>query len=427
MFMWRFVFWSLFLLVKLPMFGHPILFYASELPNFRENVIHRSHLLAMGKVNGRWQQLKLQIEEMEDGAQVVRRPQNVFSSRQSLPQPWPDDPYEGRLHGFHRLTVDDRNLFSLSSRDQQWIKSRAPSAVCKSPSHLVDVFHVQSKTMKKDFVLINCKKPVSQFDDGRLNVSVQMAKNQIEGQNYVFFYENDRSLLPTSLAWGRQKSPLISRSEFVGQVRRLMLSFKIETKDLHYYPTSFERKPLSSTLEIASQIELPGLLNIAPSICCDVSFYEDALTFPVILSTPVPGRMFAPASGIFFGLNHTKGGRALLQSMQANLPSVEGRGEVRGAPHSGRITFENDQKTHVAVVSLGADARKGIHPGLGQPESFSKTNFPPVSSRGIFFDITKIKSRQVHFDIWVFFGEISEKAKLERLAQLGFRNAIRQL
>lgn len=421
---------SFCILAPKTLLAHPLLFYVKNLPQFQEGKIHRKNLVAMGRKNNRWEQIPLQIEEMEHGAQVVRTPQTIFSTRKSLPKPRRADPYSGYLHNMHRITIEDQGLQRIKTSQAQWLKKRALKSVCQASQGKPDLYWIQSKTLRKEFILIDCPKKVKEIKPRPIQVNVQMSKNRILGKNYAFHYENNESLLPTGLTWGENQKAniLIRREEFIGQVRKI-LDFEFTDQDVKYYPTSYEKKPLSSTLEVASEIKLGSILSVDPIICCDVSFYNEAITFPVILDTPVPGRIFSRPSGVFVGLQHKNGTKTFKQQSQFHLPHLKKQGFISSIAHKGFITFENETGSHVAVISLGGDLKEGIYPSYAENRIMNQIeDFPIVKSPlGVYYDITGLKSRQTNFEVWLFFGKTKERKKLERMAKFGQVNQIKKI
>lgn len=142
---------------------------------------------------------------------------------------------------------------------------------------------------------------------------------------------------------------MLTKSELKAFLKpKYLFNMKFKDDDLVSQITSLSRGPQGLNVEVAVALNILAM-KINTQICCDVSFYEDALYFPVVLDLPFSGDSFAKGSGLFLDFKQTKMQEFALNLSPDNLqmPAMQSsfnRARTLLLSGSGVRTKNNQQK-----------------------------------------------------------------------------------
>lgn len=387
-------------------FAFPVFVEAQKFSRFFG--VNRSHLIAISVSKDVKKRIPLQIDEVEDGAALVlRTPSEIRPLRESLAHPKKNDPFYGRLQSVHRLVLDDRD-FSVCEAECLPSVTEAAKVLCSNPiAHVL--FKVSLPSERKDAFIVDCgtsqkelpKRDSIAYDTKSLTVTTPHYAYQHVSEKNIFF----RSITPT-----QREKPIVSKSEVKALLKpKFLFNMKFKDDDLISQITSVTRGPQSLSFEVAMALNLLAM-KINNQICCDVSFYEDALYFPVVLDLPFSGSSFASGSGVFFGFETNQSEPVQTEFIPANSPD-----------DSDAIVIKQNQ--NLLVIGMRRSTSQGSNatrPKIVTGKDMAKAEFMPVKSdNGIFYDIKETQQGFHHFNVWLFFGAEQDKNKLVGYAQRG--------
>ncbi|MEN9824938.1 MAG: hypothetical protein RI953_683, partial [Pseudomonadota bacterium] len=209
-----------------------------------------------------------------------------------------------------------------------------------------------------------------------------------------------------------ESKPVLNGSELKAYLKpKYLFNMKFKDDDLVSQITSLSRGPQSLNMEVAVALNILAM-KINSQICCDVSFYEDALYFPVVLDLPFEGNSFAKGSGVFFGFQTEKDSGVKTEFLAAQSASDSDAILIQQGKKIIALGFRNPSQKNQTLV----------RPRVVSNQDMDAIKFMPVqSSSGIFYDIQNAKEGFQHFMVWMLFGDETEKSKLVEYAQRGAR------
>ncbi|NBO37070.1 hypothetical protein EBU99_00635 [bacterium] len=394
-------------------FAYPVILNSSQFATLLGTP--RNQLIALKMEASVAKRVALQIDEVEDDAALVLRyPYEVRKIRENLPHPQKNDPFAGRLQNVHRLVVDDRD-FSACTDDCQKNFLSSMKSVCESGA-ATPLIKISLADSQKSLFLANCPAPVSELP--ARNIKYDSATLKITTPSYEYSQRSDKNIFFNEIRVANQTRPLLSKSELKAYLKpKYLFNMKFKDDDLISQITSLSRGQQSLGVEIAVALNLLAM-KINTQICCDVSFYEDALYFPVVLDLPFSGNSFAKGSGLFFGFTTDTESNVQTEFIPA-----------KSADASDAILIKQDKN----LVALGMRNPNRKLPAVVRPKVVSAKEmedikFMPVQSRaGIYYDIQNAKEGFQHFMVWMLFGNEQDRAKLIDYAQNGPRIKIERI
>jgi hypothetical protein len=386
-------------------FCFPVILNSSHLAPLFGSV--RNQLIALKADESGPRRVALQIDEVEDDAALVlREPYEEFPLRKKLAHPGKNDPFAGRLKSVHRIVLDDRD-FGVCSAECKKKLNESVKTLCLNPRALITT-RVTLIDSNKELFLADCGLPMKPLSER--SISFNLKKKQISTPNYEYSFESEKNIFFKDIKVSPNSSAILSRSELKAFLKpKYLFNMKFRDDDLISQITSLSQGSQSLSLEVAMALNLLAM-KINNQICCDVSFYEDALYFPVVLDLPFSGNSFAKGSGVFFGFQSDDKAQVQTEFIPAKTPEA-----------SDAFVFRQDKN----IITLGMRNPNRKSAELVRPKIVSKKDllemaFMPVESlTGIFYDIQNAKEGFQHFNVWMFFGKEEEKAKLIDYAQNG--------
>jgi hypothetical protein len=394
-------------------FAYPVVLNSNQVSLLHGTV--RNQLIAIRADENSGKRIALQIDEVEDDAALVlREPYETRKLRTSLPHPKRTDPFSGRLHSVHRLVLDDRDFATCN---EACVKKLPESvkAVCGTPYASILLKVTLADTQKHAFIA-DCGMQMSVFPTREIKYDATNQK--ISTPHYEYSYQSDKNVFFNSIKSAKSATPILSNSELKAYLKpKYLFNMKFKDDDLVSQITSISKGSQSLSLEVAVALNILAM-KINNQICCDVSFFEDSLYFPVVLDLPFAGNSFAKGSGVFFGFQSDSQTKAQAEFVPAASPDT-----------SDAIVIQHQKE--LIVIGMRNPNRKStelVRPQVVSSQDMEKLKFMPVrSSTGIFYDIQNAKQGFQHFNVWMYFGTEQEKAKLIDYAQHGPRVSVESM
>lgn len=395
------------LAVASPALAFPVILNSSHLSPMFGSV--RNQLVAIKADEAGARRVALQIDEVEDDAALVlREPIEEFALRKKLAHPGKNDPFAGRLKSVHRIVLDDRDFATCSLECKKKL-NEAVKNICMNAGAVITAKITLSDSHRELF-LADCG--VQMKPSLERKIAFNANKRTISTPIYEYSYESEKNILFKSIKANQMQRPLLSKSELKAYLKpKYLFNMKFRDEDLISQITSISQGAQSLSLEVAMALNILAM-KINNQICCDVSFYEDALYFPVVLDLPFSGSSFAKGSGVFFGFQTDEKSQVQTEFIPAKSPDA-----------SDAFVFRHDK----TIITLGMRNPNRRNAELVRPKIVSKKEttemaFMPVDSpTGIFYDVQTAKEGFQHFNVWMFFGREDEKEKLIDYAQYGPR------
>ncbi|NBW80960.1 hypothetical protein EBR21_04320, partial [bacterium] len=393
------------LMPALPAAAYPVLLNSTQLGGIFGTT--RRNLIAVKSDGTSVQRIALQIDEVEDDAALVlRQPYEVRKIRNNLAHPQSNDPFQGRIQNVHRAVLDDRDFAPCNTDCQKKLNGQVKS-VCNSPSP-VTLLKITLEESQKNAFIVDCGTSANDFSPR--NIKYDPATRKVSTPKYDYIHESEKNIFFSEIRNKSETKPVLNGSELKAYLKpKYLFNMKFQDDDLVSQITSLSRGPQSLNMEVAIALNILAM-KINSQICCDVSFYEDALYFPVVLDLPFDGNSFAKGSGVFFGFQTEKDSGVKTEFLAA-----------QSATDSDAILIQQGKK----LITLGFrnPSQKNqtlVRPRVVTNQDMSAIKFMPVQSpSGIFYDIQNAKEGFQHFMVWMMFGDESERAKLVEYAQRG--------
>ena len=368
----------------------------------------RASLIAIAANKEIKTRIPLQIDEVEDGATLVlRNPYVVRDLRSSLAHPKKSDPFFGRLQSVHRMVLDDRD-FKTCDQDCHTSITSTAREICNSPLAQV-LLKVSLQRDQKTAFIVDCGiKPAVDLMTSTVNFDEK--KSTISTPKYEYTHLSDKNIFFKKIKLKGSESPILGQSEIKAYLKpKFLFNLKFQDDDLISQITSVSRSPHSLSLEVAMALNLLAM-KINNQICCDVSFYEYSLYFPVVLDLPFAGSSFAEGSGVFFGFQKEQGDQLKTEYIAAQSNDTS----------DAIIIEQNDSILVIGMRNSNSQRKNGARPIIVSQKDMKSMEFlPVVSKNGIFYDIQNTEKGFQHFNVWIFIGSSQDKEKLVEYAQKG--------
>lgn len=385
--------------------AYPVLLNSSQLSGIFGTA--RRNLIAVKSDGTSVQRVALQIDEVEDDAALVlRQPYEIRKIRNNLAHPQNTDPFQGRLQNVHRAVLDDRDFADCNSECLKKINTQVKTA-CNSPLAQT-VLKLTLEDGQRTAFIVDCGAPANEYSPR--NIKYDITNRKISTPKYDYVHESEKNIFFSEIRNRSEEKPVLTASELKAYLKpKYLFNMKFKDDDLVSQITSLSRGPQSLNIEVAVALNILAM-KINSQICCDVSFYEDALYFPVVLDLPFAGNSFAKGSGVFFGFQTENDSNTKTEFIAA-----------KSATDSDVILIQQGKK----LIALGfrQPTQKNqslVRPRIVSSQDMESIKFMPVQSpSGIFYDIQNAREGFQHFMVWMLFGDESERTKLVEYAQRG--------
>lgn len=396
---------TVFLLQSPSAQAYPVILSSSQLaPLFG---LTRNQLIAVRADETGVRRVALQIDEVEDGAALVlREPYEVRKIRSSLPHPRRTDPFSGRLQMVHQMVLDDRDFALCSSECAKKIQESL-KAICGNPLASI-VMRISFSDTQKSLFVADCGMQMGIHPPREVKYDAALKK--ITTPMYEYTYQSEKNVFFKEIKSTKSAKPMLSQSELKAYLKpKFLFNMKFKDDDLISQVTSVSKHSQSLSLEVAMALNLLAM-KINNQICCDVSFFEDSLYFPVVLDLPFSGSSFAKGSGLFFGFQTDPESKVQAELIVAQSPE-------------GSDAVVLQQEKNIIVIGMRNPNKRSIdalRPKVVAKKDMTSMKFMPIQSdNGIFYDIQNAKEGFQHFNVWMFFGGEEDRAKLLEYAQYG--------
>lgn len=385
--------------------AYPVILNSSEITPLLGTT--RSQLIALRADDHGAKRVALQIDEVEDDAALVlREPFEIRKLRGNLSHPKRNDPFSGRMHSVHRIVLDDRDFSDCAEQCKKRISESAKN-VCETPYAKV-LLKITLTENQRQIFMVDCGLQMNIFS--ARDVKYDSVHSKISTPIYEYVYQSEKNIFFKEIRSKNTARPALSNSELKAYLKpKFLFNMKFKDNDFVSQITSVSRGSQSLSFEVAVALNILAM-KINNQICCDVSFFEDSLYFPVVLDLPFSGNSFAKGSGVFFGFEGDKESKVQSEFIPA-----------KNSDSSDAIVIR--QEKNIIVIGMRNPNRKTpelVRPKVVSSKDMSGIKFIPVQSEsGIFYDIQNAKEGFQHFNVWMFFGAEEDKAKLINYAQNG--------
>lgn len=372
----------------------------------------RANLIAIKSDGTTTQRIALQVDEVEDDAALVlRQPYEIRKIRADLAHPQKNDPFLGRIQSVHRIVLDDRDFAACNEDCQKKLPTQFRS-VCQS-STATGLLKVTLENTQQSAFIVDCGTQVSEYNSRDLKYDDK--SKTISAPKYDYVLSSDKNIFFNSIRNKSESRSALTKSEIKAFLKpKYLFNMKFANDDLLSQITSLSRGSQSLSLEVAIALNILAM-KINTQICCDVSFYEDALYFPVVLDLPFSGKSFAKGSGLFFGFQTDKESNVKTEFIPSSARGVSDAILIQQGKNLIALGFRSPNKNQMALVK----------PKVVSRTDMEAIKFMPVeSSSGIFYDIQTAREGFQHFMVWMLFGQESERSKLIEYAQYGARTRV---
>lgn len=393
--------------------AYPVLLTSAQLNSIFG--VARDHLVAIKSDGQTTQRVALQVDEVEDDAALVlRQPFEIRKLRESLAHPQKADPFVGRLHNVHRIVLDDRDFASCHAECQKQMTASVKK-ICNS-NFARQLLKVTLADSDKSLVIADCGTPVG--EQPARNVSYEAKNGKVITPTYEYVQSSDKNIFFNEIRLKNAPRPILTDSEIKAYLKpKYLFNMKFKDSDLISQITSLSRGPQGLNIEVAVALNILAM-KINTQICCDVSFYEDALYFPVVLDLPFAGSSFAKGSGLFFGFQADKQSEVKTELIPSQSPDTSDAILIQQGKNLITLGFRSPNKRQMTTVK----------PKVVSGKDMEKMKFMPVQSpSGIFYDIQNAQQGFQHFMVWMLFGQESDRNKLIDYAQHGARVQVERI
>jgi hypothetical protein len=380
----------------------PVLFKATETPLLVG--VPTSNIVALTPVNNgkTWNRIPIQFDEIEDNAfLILRRPDKIFPIREKVNHPPATDPFHGSVSQYHRIVLNDAHFASC---DESCVAQAniGIKKICESNNFTPIVYKVTATRRGTSAFVSFCNselkplpKPDIQFADKSLEVKTPQYSAQLSNAS------------PFLINWiniGNQ-SPVIQNTDLRAKLKtRMLFKLNIDSSDLGGKLASVTNNPLATSLEIATIGKVMGI-KLVEQVCCDISFFDDAFYFPVLISIPGAIGKLRDGSEVSY---------AFQSLSQAPLTPTEGSSPV--------LTFEQDKK-FIAVAFRPTNKSNAYKSQILNAKELQEREFKRQNS-GISIGLGGAESEQ-RFEAWFYIGDNLEL--LKDYATHGVRNTVQRV
>ena len=405
--------------------AYPVLISAKETPNLLGKT--RNNLIAIAPdPQGAFRRVPLQIEEVEDGAALVfRHPTFELPLRKEHPHPSKRDPFADRLDEVHRISVDDENFGICNESCTAQAKIEAKKLCKDTSTEPLPLTRVDLDFKKTAAFLVACS--VSQRQSKKLPVRVDIKNQEFVTPTYKYKYKGKRNILFDEISLMPENKAILKDSELMVYLKpKYVFNMQFGENDIVSRITSVTQGSVSTGVEVAFSLDVLSF-KVNSQICCDMSIYNDAFYFPVMLDLPFEGNAFKAGSGLYYGLNAAdkKIDQGQMKFMARNLSDYkfeDNKAVTEGGASA--ILIKSDKK----LVAVGFRNMKETNsvgtaaPLLAKKADLKKIEFPDVKSdMGLFYDITTLAKGFHNFNVWFYVGDSSQEELLSEYAQNGIR------
>ena len=404
------IFWST------PVYAFPVLVNGQDVTLLLNS--QRSHLIAVAppnESNKEWRRVPLQQDEIEDEALIVfRTPDRTMPIRNELPRPSKKDPTRGQLREFHRLTTDDLDYGTCDAQCESMAHAEIKKVCGYDSNASLKAVKITLTYRKKSLYIANCRQEREELK--KFVASVNLPKRTFTSDKFQYRFTGSKDILFEGISVGDHHD-LIGPSEMKVYLKpKFFLNLEFGNKDLVSQITSITEGTQSLGIETAFSLNILNM-KVNTQICCDLSIYQDAFYFPVVLDLPFEGKSFSKGSGLFYGFGFKGNWR---QDINISAPAVGQKGDSDQTSSALLVKGENGNRIAVGFRSISDENGVRFIPTLATKDDLNKMNFPKVDgSFGLFYDVTNLKKGFHAFHIWFYVGKAHEEEILLEYAKNG--------
>lgn len=381
----------------------------------------RNELIAITQKEGKWQRVRLQTEEIEEGVAIVfREPTVSFPVRKALHKPRTKDPFEGYFDRFHRALIDDNELGTCDANCDQQVKIEA-GRICTGGQFRTysRVIRIDLQLTKRTAYLVDCMAPQPKLQS--LPAELNQQGNSMKSEGFEFHYRTPENVLLDTFKVGKESLALLENTEMNVYLKpKFMFNMHFGSDDVVAEISSYTEGPLSLGVEISTALHV-FIFTVNKQICCDINLFSDSLYFPVMLDLPYEGSSFRKGSGLFYGFNLPEGAK-----MEFFPPDEDPSLQTREA--SVVILEKENHLLTIGFGSLRSNSGGALAPQKKAPSDLRKIGFPEVNQKhGLFYDATQLSDGFNHFTVWFYVGTQKDREKLLEYARSGIQFTARRI
>ena len=385
------------------LYAHPVLMDVQDFPKLINT--YRKDIVAINGQN--YKSVPIQIEEVESGSLVFRNPQIKLKGRASFTPPEKQDPFKGKIKGklgdlnysIHRFIVDDEDFSTCDDKcqqNQQKLKEKCPL-----------LYSVKLKFSQKSIFIGKCPSFKKKFKQFSLKTPIKSKKFKWKDYSYEFSGENNVLLNNLKI----KSNDIFKNGQINGKLLSKFLFASEFTHENFQTPiTGVTSGPVGTGVEFALSLNLLGM-KISDQICCDLTVYDNALYFPIVIDFPFEGKSFQKGSGLLYGFNYGDS----LSRYKFDLP----RWSKDKPRKSGSIVWSKDND-RVFMGFRPLKGTTGIAPFKMEPDDWEKLGYSsPDSDFGLFYDVTQMDKALHVFSVWIYTGKAQDENKLKEYVKNG--------
>lgn len=357
------------------------------------------------------------FDELEDDSLlVIRKPTKELPIRKKLHHPKNNDPFQGALQLVHRLVIDESEFAACDDKCVAQARVDARRVCEYDPESKVDLSltRIDLNTRKTTGFLINCGKVVT--DTFESPVKIDVDKRKISSNQIVLQYQKASPVVFEEISFPKDQTKFFDNSQLEVLVKpKLFVNVHFTEDDLKTEITSYQEQGVGTSAELAMKLKTFGF-STGFEICCDITVFNDAFYFPVVVDLPFKGTSTRKGSGIFYGFNYTGDLKTDVHTKLPNYANMEKSDPLSSAV----VAFQRGE--HVLSIGVrSADKDGKVRAALISPEEAKKIGFDSKKSNtGVYLDITGMKESGLHkFEIWFYAGKASDMSLLQEYAQSG--------
>lgn len=384
----------------------------SELQYTRRNTLVAAVPTASGL-----KRIPIGFDELEDDSLlVIRKPTKELPIRKNLHHPKSKDPFQGALQSVHRLVIDESEFATCDDKcvAQARIDARRLCEYDADSKVDLTLTRIDLNIRNTSGFLINCGKIVT--DTFESPVKIDPSNRKIASNQIALQYQKSSPVVFEEISFPKDQVKFFDNSQLEVLVKpKFFVNVHFTEDDLKTEITSYQEQGVGTSAELAMKLKTFGF-STGFEICCDITVFNDAFYFPVVVDLPFKGTSTREGSGIFYGFNYTGDLKKDVHTKLPNFANIKKSEPLASAV----VSFQRGE--HVLSIGVrSADKDGKVRAALISPQEAKKIGFDSKKSNtGVYLDITGMKESGLHkFEIWFYAGKASDMSLLQEYAQSG--------
>lgn len=395
--------------------AYPLVIKVKDVPDLQYT--RRNTLVAAVPSGNGLKRIAIGYDELEDDSLlVIRAPTKELPIREKLHHPRKKDPFQGSLQAVHRIVIDETEFAPCDEKcvAQARVDARRVCEYDADSKAELSLTRIDLDVRKTTGFLINCGKNVGDPFDSPVKIDVD--KRKIASNQIALTYQKASPVVFEEISFPKDKVKFFNNSQLEVLVKpKLFVNIHFTEDDLKTEITSYQEQGVGTSAELAMKLKTFGF-STGFEICCDITVFNDAFYFPVVVDLPFKGTSTRKGSGIFYGFNYLGDMKSEVHTKLPNYANMEKMDPLSSAV----VSFQRGE--HVLSIGVrSADKDGKVRAALISPDEAKKIGFESnKSNTGVYLDITGMKNSGLHkFEIWFYAGKASDMSLLQEYAQSG--------